>query len=123
MSDKPVWEKDFKEMTDAELWDQVRDRAAWLFYGDLDEHFQTFLVKVFSRSFSDWGFGAVTSESPDFQVAYWLLVSELSRLGLYDYGTSPRGGWWSPEGERWKALFLAKATAGEIDWHQEESDS
>jgi len=48
---------------------------------------------------------------PDFAVAYWLFISELTALNLYEYGTSPRGGWLTDAGEMFKKIILENEDA------------
>jgi len=90
---------------DLEFLGGILDDSSWLFYGDLDEHFTTFVKKVFTHKFSEYGFEEVKME-PDFAVAYWLFLSELVRLDLAEYGTSSRGAWLTERGERFKSLII-----------------
>lgn len=93
------------EEEDLKFLAEILNQSSWLFYGDLEEHFDIFLRTVFSHELKEWGFGDVKM-SPDFTVAYWLLISELNRLGLVDYGTSPRGAWLTEKGEKFKKLVM-----------------
>lgn len=85
--------------------EELLEKAPWLFYGDLDKTFDDFVKKVLSRDLKDWGFGDAKME-PDFATAYWLFLSELIRLDFAEYGTSPRGAWLTPEGEKLKKIVL-----------------
>jgi hypothetical protein len=93
---------------DLQFLDGILDKAHWLFYGDLDVHFDGFLKKVFSRELREWGFDELPAE---FDLPYWLLVSELVALDLVEYGTSPRGAWLTPEGERFKKIVMENKNA------------
>ena len=95
---------------DLEFLAEILERSDWLFYGDLDEHLDDFLRRVFKHDLRDWGFGEVEMTS-DFAVSYWLLLSSLVALDLAEYGTSPRGAWLTESGERFKALCLAHKNA------------
>lgn len=87
---------------DMEFLDDLTNRASWLFYGDIEYSFSDFLRKVFKKDLIEWGFADLEG---DFNTAYWLFVSEMNRLDLVDYGTSPRGAWLTEDGERFKRLF------------------
>lgn len=89
---------------------EIMDSSAWLLYGDLDGDLDAFAETVFRHEFSDYGFGNVPM-TRDFGVAYWFFLSELVRLDLAGYGTSPRGAWLTPKGERFKALVVAHPDA------------
>lgn len=103
-------------------------RSQWLFYGDLDEHFEAFVARVFAGvddgrglpSFGRFGFTShdrtLTPLAPDFAVAYWLFLSTLVALGLADYGGSPRGAWLTEDGQRFRRIFEAKRMDGPVDW-------
>ena len=95
---------------DLEFMAEILDKAHWLFYGDLDEHFTDFLKSVFRYELKEWGFGDVKME-PHFAVAYWLFLSELVALDLAEYGTSPRGAWLTTKGERFKHLVMSNEDA------------
>lgn len=92
-------------MADLQFLADILEKSHWLLYGDLDEYFDGFLKRVFSIELKDWGFSRVEM-SPDFSVAYWLLISELNALDLVEYGTSPRGAWFTERGERFKRIIL-----------------
>lgn len=111
--------------SDAEFWDEILNNAAWLFYGDLDEHFAAFVRHVFAGmepsphvgfSFSPWGFRRDNPMVADFAVAYWLFLSELVRLDLAEYGTSPRGAWLTADGQRFKRIFDTISECSDFDW-------
>ena len=93
------------EKEDLEFLTEILNESAWFLYGDLDEYFDGFLRRVFAKDLRDWGFSDVELE-PTFAVAYWLLISELVRLDLVEYGTSPRGAWLTEKGERFKSLVM-----------------
>ena len=95
---------------DLEFLAEVVEKAHWLFYGDLDEHFDAFVRRVFQHEFKEYGFEDVKME-PDFAVAYWLFLSELVALDLAEYGTSPRGAWLTEGGKRFKKLCLTHEDA------------
>ena len=90
--------------------EEILHNATWLFYGDLDEHFDNFTKAVFSQDLKKWGFGEIKME-PDFAVAYLLFISELCKLNLVDYGTSPRGAWLTEQGERFKKIVMENENA------------
>lgn len=90
---------------DLEFLAEILEKSRWLFYGDLDAYMDNFLKIVFGRELKEWGFEE-ESMQPDFALAYWLCLSELIALDLAEYGTSPRGSWLTPTGERFKALIL-----------------
>lgn len=129
-------ETKYDGLSDHAFWCLVLDDVAWLFYGDLDEHFATFVHHVFTHleeiagggsSFGPFGFRSAGATmlplSPDFSVAYWLFLSELIRMDLAEYGTSPRGAWLTSNGERFRRLFLAKFAADPgFDWREEWDD-
>lgn len=96
--------------TDVEFLADTLEKSHWLMYGDLDEHFDSFVRKVFQHEFKEYGFEEVKME-PDFAVAYWLFLSELVSLNLAEYGTSPRGAWLTLEGERFKKIVLSQEKA------------
>ena len=98
------------EKEDLEFMAEIVERSHWLLYGDLEENFSTFIKKVFEHDFKEYGFGDIKME-PDFAVAYWLLISELTSLNLYEYGTSPRGGWLTEQGIRFKKIILENEDA------------
>lgn len=98
------------EQEDIDFVEELLGKASWLFYGDLDEYFDDFVKKVFSHELKDWGFGDVKME-PDFATAYWLFLSELERLNLVEYGTSPMGAWLTPDGERFKKIIMENENA------------
>jgi|SRR3989339_165566 len=91
---------------DSEFIEEIIDKSSWLFYGDLDETFDKFVKKVFSKELKDWGFGGLDKESDNFKTAYWLFVSELQKLELAGYGTSPRGMWLNEKGKRFKNIIM-----------------
>lgn len=85
---------------------RIVDKTDWLFYGDLDEHIDGFVRKICEQAnLSDFGFGR-TPMTPDFAVAYWFLVSTFVGLDLLEYGTSPRGCWWTEEGKRFQRIII-----------------
>ena len=98
------------KVEDLEFMSEIVERSHWLLYGDLEEHFSDFIKKVFTHDFKEYGFGDIEME-PDFAVAYWLFISELTALNLYEYGTSPRAGWLTPDGERFKKIILENEDA------------
>lgn len=89
---------------------ELLDKASWLFYGDLDEHFDDFLKKIFSHELTHFGFDKAKM-TPDFSVAYWLFISELISLDFAEYGTSPRGAWLTEKGKRLKKIVLENENA------------
>lgn len=95
---------------DIEFLEGILDKAHWLFYGDLEEHFTPMLKTVFSHELKEFGFDEIEI-GPYFDLAYWLLLSELVALDLVEYGTSPRGAWLTPEGERFKKLVMENEDA------------
>jgi hypothetical protein len=99
-----------QRMSDQEFWEKVLGDAAWLFYGELQDVLPDFLEDVLEKPFDEWGFDRDMER--DFAVAYWLLISELVRLDLYEYGTSPRGGWLTDKGKRFVRIFKEKMAAG-----------
>lgn len=84
---------------------EILNKSRWLLYGDLDQHLTSMLKTVFSHDFKDFGFNNIKI-GPYFELAYWLLISELTALNLFEYGTSPRSGWLTKEGERFKQLVM-----------------
>lgn len=106
---------DSSHLSDADLWFSIKNDAAWLFYGELDALFPAFVQRVFTHDFADYGFRNVPMDA-DFALSYWLFLSELSRLGLVDYGTSPRGAYLTPDGKRFRDMLLAP----DFDWHSDE---
>lgn len=115
--------------SDDQFFFEVLNAAAWLFYGDLDEHFGDFVARVFDGleehasgppSFGRFGFNSheqsFTPLASDFAVAYWLFLSELVRLDLAEYGTSPRGAWLTEDGKRFRRIFEEKRASGTLDW-------
>lgn len=95
---------------DIEFVAEIVEKSSWLFYGDLDEHFDDFLKEVLKNDLKLYGFGDIEM-SRDFAVAYWLLISELVKLDLVEYGTSPRGAWFTEKGERFKKVVLGHENA------------
>lgn len=98
------------KVEDLEFLAAIIEKAHWLFYGDLDEHFDDFVRKVFKHKFREYGFEEVKMPLES-AVAYWLFLSELVALDLAEYGTSPRGAWLTPEGERFKKLCMENKDA------------
>jgi hypothetical protein len=94
---------------DLEFMEEILSRSYWLFYGEFEIYINKFLKDIFSKEFSDIGFDEALSN--DFQVAYWSVISELDRLRLFEYGTSPRGGWLTEDGERFKKLIMENKNA------------
>ena len=90
---------------DKEFLAEIINKSHWLFYGELDALLDPFVLKVFEHEFKDYGFEDVKMDDT-FATAYWLFLSELVALRLAEYGTSPRGAWLTPDGERFKALCL-----------------
>lgn len=41
----------------------------------------------------------------------WLLINTMCQANIIEYGTSPRGGWLTPEGERLKKFIDARTPA------------
>lgn len=78
--------------------------SSWLFYGEFEEYLNLFLKEIFSKELRDIGFDE--AQRNDFQVAYWSVLSELVSLDFAEYGTSPRGAWLTPDGERFKRIVL-----------------
>src|SRR3972149_6208790 len=95
---------------DLEFLAGIVEKSRWLFYGDLDEHFDGFLRDVFRNELRDYGFETVPM-TRDFAVAYWLFISEMVALDLVEYGTSPRGCWLTTEGGRVKTLGVSNEEA------------
>ncbi len=87
----------------------VLDESSWLFYGEFDEYLQSFFSGIFQEELSHYGFNE--SLSNDFQVAYWSVLSELVKLDLAEYGTSPRGAWLTPNGEKFKEIITGNPKA------------
>lgn len=90
---------------DLEFLEEILNKASWLFYGDLEETFDDFVKKVFQHEFSEYGFEKIKMEK-EFAIAYWMFLSELCRLDLAEYGTSPRGAWLTEKGKRFKKLIM-----------------
>ena len=78
--------------------------SAWLFYGEFEQYLNVFIKQVLQKDFKDFGFDQTLPNN--FQVAYWSVLSELTDLDFYEYGTSPRGGWLTKDGERFKKIVL-----------------
>lgn len=80
------------------------DDSSWLFYGEFDAYLNNFLRAIFEKDLRDIGFDQTLPN--DFQVAYWSVLSELVKLDLVEYGSSPRGAWLTPDGERFKRIIM-----------------
>lgn len=81
---------------------ELDNKWAWLFYGELDQILPPYIKKIFSQDLSYWGWNE--EKDDEFEAVYWLILSELIRLNLAEYGTSPRGAWLTPDGERFKRI-------------------
>lgn len=88
----------------------ILEQSSWLLYGNLEERFDAFVREVFQHEFKDYGFGDVAM-TRDFAVAYWLFLSELVKLDLAEYGTSPRGAWLTDKGKRFRDICLGHSDA------------
>lgn len=95
----------YMKTEDLEFLTDVLNKAGWLFYGELDNILPYFLKNMFRFEFRDYGFGKVEM-TDEFEAQYWLVLSELVRINLAEYGTSPRGAWLTPDGERFKKIIL-----------------
>ena len=82
----------------------VLEESHLLFYGELEVYLDTFLKRVFSHELSDYGFGRVPM-AHNFATAYWLFVSWAVHADLLEYGTSPRGAWFTDKGKRFKRIL------------------
>jgi hypothetical protein len=96
-------------MSDIEFIARILDKSDWLFYGEFECYLTEFLQKVFTKDLKEYGFDE--SLPNDFQVAYWSILSELVKLNLADYGTSPRGAWLTEDGERFKSIIVGTESA------------
>ena len=69
-----------------------------LLYGELDELLFKKMIIVLEMKRDK-----VLSDGEDLEevtaLEYWLIMSELERADFFEYGTSPRGGWLTDEGE------------------------
>ena len=88
---------------------KILSESSWLFYGEFEVYLNSFLKSIFQKELKDFGFDEKLPN--DFQVAYWSVLSELKKLNLVDYGTSPRGAWLTEEGERFKRVILENDNA------------
>lgn len=96
-------------MSDIEFLARILDKSSWLFYGEFEDYLTEFLQRVFTKDLKDYGFDE--SLPNDFQVAYWSILSELVKLDLAEYGTSPRGAWLTEDGERFKRIIVGTKNA------------
>ena len=88
-----------------QILEKLLDRSSWLFYGDWEEEMSLFVREILKNEFREYGFEEIKLEG-DKKVAYWLLLSELVRLNLAEYGTSPRGAWLTEEGKKFKEIVM-----------------
>ncbi len=104
-----------KELSQEEIefLSEVLDDSCWLFYGELDELLPDFLEDVFSHELKDHGFGDSKMEE-HFYLPYWLVLSEMVRLDLAEYGTSPRGAWLTEKGKKFKEILTKYPNAIEL---------
>ena len=92
------------EQAEIEWLAEKLEDSAWLFYGEFEGYLGQFLRQIFQKEPSDYGFDE--SLPNDFQVAYWSVISEMERLRWFEYGTSPRGGWLTKDGKRFKQIIM-----------------
>lgn len=97
------------EKEDLKFLTEIIEKSNWLFYGEFEIYLNKFLKKIFVCKLSDLGFD--TKGTNEFQTAYWSILSELVRLDLAEYGTSPRGAWLTENGERFKKIILENENA------------
>lgn len=92
-------------INDIEFIADLIEGSPLLFYGEFEIYLDIFIKEVFKYEFRDIGFGNVKKDNT-FLTAYWFLISWLNSKDLFDYGTSPRGGWLTEKGERFKKIIL-----------------
>lgn len=88
----------------------ILDNSPLLFYGEFEGYLDTFLKEVFARDFKECGFGEVEMTN-DFATAYWFFLSWMVSQDLFEYGTSPRGGWLTEKGDKFKKIVTENENA------------
>lgn len=95
---------------DLEWLANIIENSTLLFYGEFEDYLNSFLKEVFKYEFKDIGFGYIQKDEI-FLTAYWFLLSWLCSHGLFEYGSSPRGGWLTEDGKRFKKIILENDNA------------
>lgn len=95
-------------------------------YGTGEPHTLTAL-KTFFATIKELDRGTFPYDYRKLEVALrpavvWLLITILVRADVIDYGTSPRFGWLSPEGQRLKEFFATKTIGELVDLTAADSD-
>lgn len=101
---------------DIEFLDEIFENDSLLFYGEFEEYLNNFLQTIFKNDLKRYGFEEIKT-SDEFRVAYWFLLSWLDTKNMFEYGTSPRGGWLTEKGERFKQLVITNDNV--LDTYQE----
>jgi hypothetical protein len=87
----------------------ILEESHWLFYGEFEVYLNEFLKQIFQKEFNEIGYNEKLPN--DFQVAYWSVISEMEFLYLFEYGTSPRGGWLTEKGKKFKEIIMNNENA------------
>lgn len=89
---------------------EILEESNLLFYGEFEVYLGTFLKEVFKHEFKEYGFEEIKMTN-DFATAYWFVLSWLNSQDMFNYGTSPRGGWLEEKGERFKKIIMKNENA------------
>jgi len=79
------------------------ENSSLLFYGEIEYCLDRYLPKFFSVETPEVGFDDSHAMN---DLQYWLVVSWLTEMDMFEYGTSPRGGWLTEKGEQFKKYVL-----------------
>ncbi len=95
---------------DDKFMSEILDNSPLLFYGEFEVYLNKFMKMIFQHEFREYGFGDIKMDDIS-QTAYWFLISWLESQNMFEYGTSPRGGWLTEKGERFKKIIMENENA------------
>jgi len=93
----------YEEIKQLETWKEKLEQTNCLFYGELEFYLDKYIKEFFSVEVQEVGFNEF---HPMNDLQFWLVVSILERMGMLEYGTSPRGAWLTKDGKEFKEYCM-----------------